>query len=1487
VNSRCILIPSLLILLLSVPVTRPALAQSADDEVFLHFRHQGVVNTFISSIYYQDQFYLSVNELFPALGIDLDVDTGRMQLTGNFLGEGRYNIELDSRVRRARFDAIDIDLTADDYIISDLGYYLHPDVMLRLFDMEFIFDFGNLAVSLESPHTMPVVAQRERERRRERMMRTQRELRRDYYPLLYDRNQQVFNAGFLDYNLTANLSEPGNSYLYNTSIGTELFGGDLQGSIFGSVSETATSLRSSGLRWRYGILDNEWISSITAGQTTAMGLVPVAYTGLRLTNEPIEPRFLYGETAFTGAVDPNSEVELYRNNNLIDFVQADETGQYRFTVPITYGSSNYSIRVFSPTGEMTQRDARLQIPFNFVPPGEVNYIFDAGRLDNPIAGSTDRGFMSKLNVNAGITNRITATGGMEYFEDFHESLPTLRAGVSSRLFTNYLVSAEAASEAFYRASMGVIYPNNASIDLSYTHFNVQGGIYNPSRNSSAFRGNFFTPFEIGSLPLFLRWSFTNEQRTTGPVTRYRVDLNSRIGRANLRLGYRDTQLGTLGFRTTAVGRVNTSATYNISRSRDIPSVMRGMFMRGQLNYIPAQSRIEDAEFQVSRNITQRGRMQLALGRNFIGEFNLLRFSFTYDFNSIRSNTSIRSTRNTTTLTQSLRGSIGYDSGNNKTLFTNRQQVGRSGVAVRMFVDNNNSGTFDEGDELIPDNAVRIDRAGGIRFMRDGISYVSQLQPYRQYNLTINKASITNPLLVPQVENFSVITDPNQFKIIDVPFYMSGIVEGVITRTAEDGRQTGLGGLRLYLRQINVPEGREPYTEEIRTFSDGSFYAYEIPPGDYIIEPDPSQLRFLNAEPDIERLEFTVQALAEGDVVEGLAMNIKPEGIQPPPEDAPVIVASYMEGEGRIYTRDGFGTCSYSAYLGSYDDFTIAFRAADAIEAQSGLVVDIIYNSRLEIYSVRTSSLLSRSELEAFIRDAAQFDRLPVGITDRCDGDDPGTLVNRYHIHLGRFSTREEAGIFANRFLSLTDLRVRVQSPDADGAYPVLAGPFASRNAMTDALLSLILVDDPELALSLPDDVPEEDFTEYEYILSLGEFTDAESAMELITQLEEATNIRLTLVQIDENRYQVFTEETSTDLREISELSDRFMAITGVAPPVGRITPAEPDTTDGERPAMVAERTFTMLPPDPEIDDTLRIARDIFVFDTTRIEVIEILEEEELQEIVPPVIDPVAPGPVDPVIPGRSLLECEYPIQVGSYGGHTLAQSYSDSISERLGVEIKLFYNELTDMFALRTDPEETLSEAFSAMLRYREIDPLNQYAIIGQCAGDDQFRQHRELAYLIPLIRYTRHDRALEYADSVSDRFELPAVVRTDQSGIYHGVFAGPVTRYLEAVQLRDDIAGRDIVSEPRVVIDPESRNRFRAHYQIYFGMFDEDEAVRDAAARFEGATGRSVSIRIGRDEMRHLFDDTVYGAWSEFLQDLAQMASEAGLDVSEIVIFD
>ena len=946
-------------------------AQGLEDEVYLNFRYQAVVNDYISTIYYNDTFFLSVGEIFNSLNIENTVDRGQFIVSGNFINRGRYS--LNFQTQRAAFAGRTVDMTADSYVITEFGFYIHPDIYEELFGMEFTIDFNNLAIYMSSEDTMPIIAQRERERRRARVLSTQRDIRRDFYPLQIERDRSVLNGGFIDYNLTANINDQRvNNYVYNGNLGMEILSGDLQGTVFGSFSDESTTLRTSGLRWRYGIPNNSYISSISLGQRNSTGFLSAAYTGLRITNEPFEPRFLFGETAFTGGVVPNAEVELYRNNSLIDFTQADAAGQYHFTVPITYGTSNYSIRSFSPTGEQSDRNLRLQVPQNYLPRGEIKYIVEAGRLDNPIAGSIDRGLMARTMVEAGLSRYFTVGGGAEYFEDFHDELPTFVGRLSARVLTNHLISVEAANEAFYRASVSAVYANSASFNVNYTYYNEMGGLYNPGRNISAIRTNLFTPFRIGTLPLFLRWSYSNEQRQVNTVHRYRVDLNSRIGRANIRIGYRDSQIDKIIPNITSTSRISMATTYNFGRSRELPIILRGLFVGTQLNFVPDRQDIEDLEVQLSRNIFRTGRFQLSYGRNFIGNFNLIRFSLSLDFRSFRSNSGIRSTPANNTYSQSFRGSVGFDSNHNRILPYNRQQVGRAGLAVRMFVDNNNSGTFDEGDELIPEGTISVERSGATRFTMGGVNYISNLQSYRRYNVVVNKASVNNPLLVPITERFSIITDPNQYKLIEIPFYTSGIIDGMVYQVSE-GTKAGLGGIRLYIVQVNQTEGVSPFREELRTFADGSFYAFEIPPGDYEIRVDQSQKDFLGVKSDPDVLEVTVRPLSEGDFVEGLEINLVPrdpfEMIDETDEDAEDV--SELIPETTELAPEEIVAIAQEDSIDEYETETGQYQnawAAESTESESVEILDETIQEGEEYLTdtIQSDETLTDSELDSLV-----------------------------------------------------------------------------------------------------------------------------------------------------------------------------------------------------------------------------------------------------------------------------------------------------------------------------------------------------------------------------------------------------------------------------------------------------------------------------------------------------------------------------------------
>ncbi len=467
----------------------------------------------------------------------------------------------------------------------------------------------------------------------------------------------------------------------------------------------------------------------------------------------------------------------------------------------------------------------------------------------------------------------------------------------------------------------MIYPNSASINFDYTDFNSGFSIYNPSNDDKRFVASVFYPFNFWGLPFNVRASTFSRIRPTTNNTTVRFDANSRIGKLNIRLGYSDRFVGDIDlFNPSNTAYVESSATYNISRNRNLPSYLRGVFLRTQMRYQPTLNQLESTEFLISQNVFDQGRFQLSLGRNFTGEYNTVRFSLVIDFNKARSSSTFSNIRGSNNFSQNVRGSIGYDSNYNNFIFTSRDQVGRSGTAVQLFVDNNSDGTFNEGDDRIEGNAVRVQRSGATSTTKNGVLYYTQMQPYFYYNMEINKANIKNPMLVPEFEKFGLISDPNRFKKVEIPFYMSGVMEGIVERQLANGKKTGVAGLRVLVRQKDGD-----YNKELRSFSDGSFYEYEIPPGEYVLEVDSTQLNILESKSLPAKIEFEVEAIPEGDFIEGLQFLLVPKDYQPPAE-APLTAEAVTE---EIKTNDEILNFEKSLSEGVDESLRLIVKAQNA------------------------------------------------------------------------------------------------------------------------------------------------------------------------------------------------------------------------------------------------------------------------------------------------------------------------------------------------------------------------------------------------------------------------------------------------------------------------------------------------------------------------------------------------------------------------------
>lgn len=1013
-----------------------------EQEVFLSFNYRNLFEKVIIAYYEDGKYYLPLSEIFSSLKIPYEVNTSGLSMTGSYLEPGngyRFDfanntVSLDSKGT--------FSYNNSQMFVRELDYYVELEVLSEVFDLNFTVDLNNLLLQLQTPETLHVVREKERAERRRKADLL--EVQRNFYPLEFDRDRDLLGGGFLDYSLSANLNESSNSYTYNFDLGTEVLGGDLQGSAFGNYTDDFSSFTTNNLRWRYVMRNNRNLTQIYAGQTNSDGLISRNFTGVRLTNEPIEPRFLYDSYEIEGRAEAGSEVELYYNNALYDYKRVTDTGQYRFLAPLTYGTSRLRLRIYGPDGRITEREERIQIPFSFLPKGDFSYHVNAGRLDNAIFGRTRESNIFQGDFAYGISGWLTQKAGIEYFNEYSGQTPLLYSSTSARILDEYLFNVDIAPNVFYRVSGNVVYPNSASWGINYTYF-AERGIYNPLGNESEFAGNVFIPFRLAEIPFNLRLTGNYAVKEPLDNSNYTIDLNSRFNRLNLRLSYRDREFGRFNLDPGTNSALSASATYLVSRRPEIPWYLQNTFISGSLEYNPGLATFEEAELQASRSVFDNGRIQASFSRNFLGDFNYVNVGLTIDFNAFRSTSTARNIRRESSFTQNIRGSVGFDDFNKDVVLSNRQQVGRSATSLRLFVDSNNSGTYDRGEEVIDDEAVRIGKAGVTTTSKNGILRFSQLQAYHRVNMEINESAIKNPLLIPETERFSIVTDPNQYKPINIPFYVSGVIEGRVRRLNSRGEQSA-SGIRLYLKAAE-----RDFDREIQTFSDGSFYAYEVPPGNYTLKVDSTQLQFLNAKTEPEVLEFEVKALAEGDFVEGLSISIVPLDVNISPDSLNTVPDTGKKEEPVTESQELF----YQIQMASYASADFTLQAIQWAEALFPEAFYIRFNPYADLYAVRTSAMTTKEEaLQKYSEFRKSRFREPAIVVT---GDSTGSsrdLYPGFAVQFGILDSQSEAERYAREVAEITGYSSEIKFIEHQNAYSVRSRTFNSREEATDVAREL-------------------------------------------------------------------------------------------------------------------------------------------------------------------------------------------------------------------------------------------------------------------------------------------------------------------------------------------------------------------------------------------------------------------------------------------------
>ena len=854
-----------------------------DGDAMLLFAYPSLGQEYINVVFFGDVPFLPLGEILGLMYISNEKTENGKGLSGAYPSKNdRWRVDPVQGMITIKGNAEQ--LSADKFYLGEMDLFLHPEYFARMFGLNFTVNFHQLTLSLKADYPLPIDERQKREAMRRKMQQMGAAREQAPAPLLYGRDRKGFAPGMLDYNIHYTQSESGKAFGTLFNVGMELFGGDLQGIYSGNMVNGDLISRVSAARWRYvfkgGLLpdDNVGITSISVGQLQTTGLTnSTRLLGVAVTNNPVIPRMKLDVFVIDGNTEPDSEVELLINGQMVDFQRADEVGYYRFNAPITFGVVRITTRIYTPQGEVRIQDQQMQIPFSFLPKGFATYNFQAGL---PMLDSLDirQEPLAHLDFAYGLSNALTVRAGVDHGSIFGSNKTYPLYGLSARFMKQYLVNLDILPERYYQASGSVFYANNTSINAQYTEF-APGVEFNPLGKLREASLNTFFPFK--AFGRFSGFRITGERQWFENAfrTNLQSDFNTQIGRVVARVNYRTRINGLEGpgnqpplpEHSLSMGQATASLTYTLKRTPSVPVFVRGLFLRGQFKYDTYLKVPATFSMLLSQTLFKMGRLTIGYDRDLPRQVGLFQVGFLYDFRGIRTSSQFTKSDGGYIAQQAFTGSLGLDP-KGHLIPDNRDQVTRSGVAVRLFIDANENGEYDPTELVIPAKAVRLDRSANMLLGSDGILRITQLQSYWKYIMEVDPHALPNPNLAPKVSRFEFVAEPNRFKSIDIPLYQTGLIEGTVS-IEHFGRTEGLGGLRLIVERMDQ-SGEE--LQLVRTFSDGGFYLFGLMPGKYRLFIDPKQLEYMNAEASPGILEFEIRALAEGDYLEGLDFRLKPK-----------------------------------------------------------------------------------------------------------------------------------------------------------------------------------------------------------------------------------------------------------------------------------------------------------------------------------------------------------------------------------------------------------------------------------------------------------------------------------------------------------------------------------------------------------------------------------------------------------------------------------
>jgi len=817
------------------------------DDLPVSVKIEGYQSFNLNVIYTSNkQLYIDIESLFKALKIPCVARCHGDSLSGFIENENHTYVINYAKGQIESGSAI---FNSSNGLIKEWGVlYMEAGLLEKVFGIILKFNFRSLSIVLSSTFELPIMKQM----RVEKMRNNLSKLRSEEIPdTVVKRRYHLFKPGMLDWAIATSQTNKGayDNYL-GLRVGTEFLFGEADVSV-DFFNRHKFDNRQLQFIWRWVDNDKSIIKQAQVGKISHQAISSIHYPiiGASVRNSPTTIRKAKGYHSINEFTEPNWTVELYINNILVDYIQADASGFFMFKVPVIYGFTTLKLKFYGPLGEERSDERIINMPYTIMPTNEFEYGLSAGVLQDSSRSRFGRGEFSY-----GLSSRVTISGGLEYLSSLSGGPFIPFAKATFQPFSKLTINAEYAYGVKTRGMLNYYIGKNTLLEIEYSKY-VEGQQAVSFGAPEERKIKLSVPFRKMGITGFAKFNFTQLV--------YK-EFNYNQGSLMLSFYYRQINANT----STQFNWINKQTPYLTTDLTISYKLRKGFTFRPAIRYNLSQKELMSYKAEIEKRIP-KGFLSVSYEKYLAYHDHYINVNLRYDLPFSRNSVSASQSRGKMYLSESAQGSLAFGSGNRVIHGSNSPAVSKGGISVYPFLDLNQNGIFDANEHMVKVSNVRISGGKAIFNDHDSIIRIPDLNSFTSYEMALSDNDLENIAWRFRKKLYQVLVDPNQFKRVDVPVIAMGEVSGNAFLEKNHARK-GIGRIKVNIYKKDTGQ----LMAEILTETDGYLYFLGLAPGEYEACVDTAQLNNLGLSAAPSCIGFVIKSVSNGDAVSGINFILK-------------------------------------------------------------------------------------------------------------------------------------------------------------------------------------------------------------------------------------------------------------------------------------------------------------------------------------------------------------------------------------------------------------------------------------------------------------------------------------------------------------------------------------------------------------------------------------------------------------------------------------